>query len=74
MEPGALARAICDMTPTDADAIRRSLDEPAAFDAVFDRHFAAVYAFAQGQGRARLLSVRAVWLPLDHRAACSVTL
>jgi RNA polymerase sigma factor (sigma-70 family) len=35
------------MTPTDADAIRRSLAEPAAFGAVFDRHFAAVHAFAQ---------------------------
>lgn len=35
------------MAPTDADAIRRSLDEPAAFGAVFDRHFGAVHAFAQ---------------------------
>src|SRR5262245_25497365 len=34
------------MTPTDADAIRRSLAEPAAFGAVFDRHFQAVYAYA----------------------------
>jgi RNA polymerase sigma-70 factor (ECF subfamily) len=47
MEPRACERAIRDMTPTDADAIRRSLDEPAAFGAVFDRHFAAVHAFAQ---------------------------
>ena len=32
---------------TDADAIRRSLIEPAAFGVVFDRHFQAVYAYAQ---------------------------
>ena len=31
----------------DGDAIRRSVDEPAAFDAVFERHFQAVHAFAQ---------------------------
>ena len=47
MEPRVSERAIRDMTPTDADAIRRSLDEPSAFGAVFDRHFAAVHAFAQ---------------------------
>jgi RNA polymerase sigma factor (sigma-70 family) len=47
MEPSARARAIDDMPPTDADAIRRSLDEPAAFGAVFDRHYAAVHAYAQ---------------------------
>ena len=35
------------MPPTDADAIRRSLSEPAAFGAVFDRHYAAVHAYAQ---------------------------
>jgi RNA polymerase sigma factor (sigma-70 family) len=33
-------------TGTDAAAIRRSLAEPAAFGVVFDRHFAAVHAFA----------------------------
>ena len=42
------------MTPTDADAIRRSLAEPAAFGAVFDRHFAAVHAFAQRRVGAEL--------------------
>jgi RNA polymerase sigma factor (sigma-70 family) len=47
MEPRAPVRAIPDMTTTDADAIIRSLSEPAAFGAVFDRHFQAVYAFAQ---------------------------
>ena len=30
----------------DAATIRRSLDAPAAFGVVFDRHFEAVYAFA----------------------------
>jgi RNA polymerase sigma factor (sigma-70 family) len=39
---------------TDADAIRRSSDEPAAFGAVFDRHFAAVHAFAQRRVGAEL--------------------
>jgi hypothetical protein len=72
MEPRVLARAILNMTPTDADAIRRSLAEPAAFGAVFDRHFAAVHAFAQrrvGSGLAEEVG------RLGHyRAACSVTL
>ena len=54
MEPSARARAIDDMPPTDADAIRRSLDEPAAFGAVFDRHYAAVHAYAQRRVGAEL--------------------
>lgn len=33
--------------PGDADLIRRSLVEPRAFEAVFERHFDAVHAFAQ---------------------------
>jgi RNA polymerase sigma factor (sigma-70 family) len=33
-------------TPPDADAIRRSVAEPAQFGLVFDRHFQAVYAYA----------------------------
>jgi len=45
MEPAAGERAIQDMT--DAEAIARSRAEPAAFGAVFDRHFQAVYAYAQ---------------------------
>ena len=54
MEPCARARAIADMPPTDADVIRRSLDEPAAFGAVFDRHYAAVHAYAQRRVGAEL--------------------
>ena len=45
MEPAAGERAIHDMT--DAEAIARSRSEPAAFGAVFDRHFQPVYAYAQ---------------------------
>lgn len=33
--------------PSDAEPIRRSLVEPRAFEAVFERHFDAVHAFAQ---------------------------
>ncbi len=32
---------------SDAEAIARSCSEPSAFGAVFDRHFQAVYAYAQ---------------------------
>jgi RNA polymerase sigma factor (sigma-70 family) len=32
--------------PSDAVLIRRSLDQPQAFAAIFDRHFDAVYGFA----------------------------
>ena len=33
--------------PSDGEAIAASLDRPTAFDAVFERHVAAVHAFAQ---------------------------
>jgi DNA-directed RNA polymerase specialized sigma24 family protein len=35
------------MTTTDAELIRRSQREPEVFGSVFDRHVAAVHAFAQ---------------------------
>ena len=44
--PGA-ERAIPGMTTTDAELIGRSQREPEAFGDVFDRHVAAVHAFAQ---------------------------
>jgi RNA polymerase sigma factor (sigma-70 family) len=47
MEPPGAARAIPGMTTTDAELIRRSQTEPEAFGRVFDRHVAAVHAFAQ---------------------------
>jgi RNA polymerase sigma-70 factor, ECF subfamily len=47
MEPPGAARAIPGMTTTDAELIRRSQREPDAFGHVFDRHVAAVHAFAQ---------------------------
>jgi RNA polymerase sigma factor (sigma-70 family) len=46
-EPSGSQRAILDMTLTDAEAIARSRAQPSAFGLVFDRHFAAVHAFAQ---------------------------
>ena len=47
-ELGGAVRATPDMTSsTDAELIRRSQDEPDAFGRVFDRHVAAVHAFAQ---------------------------
>jgi RNA polymerase sigma-70 factor (ECF subfamily) len=46
-ELSACDRAIEGMSPTDAESIARSRTEPSAFGAVFDRHFQAVYAFAQ---------------------------
>jgi RNA polymerase sigma factor (sigma-70 family) len=47
MEPLGAERAIPGMTTTDAELIRRSQREPEAFGCVFDRHVAAVHAFAQ---------------------------
>jgi len=48
MELISALRAIQDMTnATDAQVIARSVAEPAAFGALFDRHFHAVYAFTQ---------------------------
>jgi RNA polymerase sigma-70 factor (ECF subfamily) len=35
--------------PSDAVVIRRSLTEPQAFEAIFDRHFGAVHRFAVGR-------------------------
>lgn len=46
MEPPGAERAIPGMT-TDAELIRRSQGEPEAFGRLFDRHVAAVHAFAQ---------------------------
>jgi RNA polymerase sigma factor (sigma-70 family) len=47
MEPPGAVEAIPGMTTTDAELIRRSHGEPEAFGRVFDRHVAAVHAFAQ---------------------------
>jgi RNA polymerase sigma factor (sigma-70 family) len=47
MEPLGAERAIPGMSTTDADLICRSQREPEAFGYVFDRHVAAVHAFAQ---------------------------
>jgi RNA polymerase sigma-70 factor, ECF subfamily len=53
MEPPAAARAIRGMddrtpaTDDDAATIARSLDDPAAFERVFERHLAAVHAFVE---------------------------
>src|SRR4051794_24383787 len=54
MEPPLAPRAILHMTTslpppagaTDAQLVRRSLDRPVAFEALFERHFQAVYAYA----------------------------
>ncbi len=47
MEPPGAVQAIPGMTTSDAELIRRSQREPEAFGSVFDRHVAAVHAFAQ---------------------------
>jgi RNA polymerase sigma-70 factor (ECF subfamily) len=47
MEPPGAPKAIPGMTTDDAELIRRSQREPEAFGRVFDRHVAAVHAFAQ---------------------------
>ena len=43
---GVRQRRGVDPTPSDAELITRSIKQPAAFDAVFDRHYDAVCAFA----------------------------
>ena len=47
MEPPGAQQAIPGMTITDAELIRRSQRDPESFGRVFDRHVAAVHAFAQ---------------------------
>jgi RNA polymerase sigma-70 factor (ECF subfamily) len=47
MEPPGAVQAIPGMTTTDAELISRSEREPEAFGSLFDRHVAAVHAFAQ---------------------------
>lgn len=47
--PGGRFGCVEDVTPTDAEVIRRSLSRPQAFEVIFDRHFDAVHRFAVGR-------------------------
>jgi RNA polymerase sigma-70 factor (ECF subfamily) len=57
---------------TDAEAIGRSVAEPSAFEVVFDRHFEAVYAYAQrrvGAGLAEEVAAETFLRALEARAS-----
>ena len=85
MPPGAVElfaalRAITGMTTTtrhaavetDAEAIGRSVTAPTAFEVVFDRHFAAVHAYAQrrvGPGLAEEVAAETFVRALEARAS-----
>lgn len=71
-EPGSRDRAskTVDVVETDAEAIAESLRTPAAFGALFDRHFDAIHAYLQrqlGPDRADDLAAQTFLVAFDRR-------
>jgi RNA polymerase sigma-70 factor (ECF subfamily) len=62
--------------PSDADVLARSLDEPRAFELVFDRHFEAVHRYLHrraGHDIADELAAETFALAFERRASCRAT-
>jgi RNA polymerase sigma-70 factor (ECF subfamily) len=58
---------------TDADCLARSLDEPKAFEPIFDRHFTAVHRYLHrraGRDLADELAAQTFALAFERRASC----
>jgi RNA polymerase sigma-70 factor (ECF subfamily) len=61
---------------SDADLLARSLDEPRAFELVFDRHFEAVHRYLHrraGYDIADELAAETFTLAFERRASCRST-
>ncbi|HSF62236.1 MAG TPA: RNA polymerase sigma factor [Gaiellaceae bacterium] len=59
--------------PSDADCLARSIEEPRAFEALFDRHFGAVHAYLHrraGRNIADELAAETFALAFEGRASC----
>jgi RNA polymerase sigma factor (sigma-70 family) len=58
---------------SDADCVARSLDEPKAFEPIFDRHFAAVHRYLHrraGRDLADELAAQTFAIAFERRASC----
>jgi RNA polymerase sigma factor (sigma-70 family) len=58
---------------SDADCLARSLDEPTAFESIFDRHFTAVHRYLHrraGRDLADELAAQTFALAFERRATC----
>ena len=65
-----------DSFSTDTDCLARSLEEPRAFEQIFDRHFAAVHNYLHrraGRDLADELSAETFALAFERRASCRGT-
>ena len=59
--------------PSDADCLARSIEEPRAFEVLFDRHFGAVHAYLHrraGRNIADELAAETFALAFEGRASC----
>jgi RNA polymerase sigma-70 factor (ECF subfamily) len=59
--------------PSDADCLARSLEEPRAFEVLFDRHFGAVHGYLHrraGRNIADELAAETFALAFERRASC----
>src|SRR5262245_54039435 len=62
--------------PSDADCLARSLEEPSAFEVLFDRHFDFVHRYIHrraGREIADELAAETFALAFERRASCSST-
>ena len=63
-------------SPSDSDLVRRSLDDPKAFEPIFDRHFGAVHTYLHrrvGRDLADDLTAETFALAFERRASCRAT-
>ncbi|MGH3064724.1 MAG: RNA polymerase sigma factor [Gaiellaceae bacterium] len=59
--------------PSDADCLARSVDEPRAFEVLFDRHFGAVHGYFHrraGRNIADELAAQTFGLAFERRGSC----
>jgi RNA polymerase sigma-70 factor, ECF subfamily len=62
-----------ELIPSDADCLARSLNEPKAFEVLFDRHFGAVHKYLHrraGRDLADELAAETFALAFERRATC----
>lgn len=62
-----------ELSPSDADCLARSLNEPKAFEVLFDRHFGAVHRYLHrraGRDLADELAAETFALAFERRATC----
>jgi RNA polymerase sigma-70 factor (ECF subfamily) len=65
-----------ELSPSDSDLVARSLEEPKAFELVFDRHFGAVHRYLHrraGRDLADDLAAETFALAFERRASCRAT-